>query len=286
MYGSSDSMAYVDYTKYEIRRVNILKKWYDQINDMFDYKKQEELELNKDESGKPSFPNDVCFISQMPAYGPFYMVKIGKYVGEPEEIGPSANINNAQSNADSSLNNITPDMAPNMAPNTSQNGPRNKSRKNAKKGESKEPPNDAPPENPRAKINGKIYENVSYILVSPFIYHSSMKSGNRTITFNQYFTKKCGYTMIETFIIEFPRTEYECIQMIPDNKMSPLKREILSVISRNTATMISNDLSISNIYTADIQKKLVYAGIEYIGEYEVISHTNDNTVLFGVKILD
>lgn len=52
----------------QIRRVNLKRKWYDELNERYDYDKQEQLELLCEETGKPKFPNDYCFMTHAPLY--------------------------------------------------------------------------------------------------------------------------------------------------------------------------------------------------------------------------
>ncbi len=71
----SDSNLYYEIPSLEvslaslnIKRVVIKRKWYDQIRP-FDYKKQETDEANCESTGKPVYPNDICFITRVPLYG-------------------------------------------------------------------------------------------------------------------------------------------------------------------------------------------------------------------------
>ena len=75
-YNIEQTFNLVDYKTLEICRVNKGKSWNSQLNDIFDYKLQEELELNIKENGKPSFPNNICFITHMPLYQNVYVLKI------------------------------------------------------------------------------------------------------------------------------------------------------------------------------------------------------------------
>jgi hypothetical protein len=75
----------VDYNTINIRRVDQDKKWHIQLCEPFNYDKQEELETNIDETGKPPFPNDICFITHMPIYKHCYILKVGKLVIDSTE---------------------------------------------------------------------------------------------------------------------------------------------------------------------------------------------------------
>jgi hypothetical protein len=61
-----------------VRRLNPDKPWNMQIDDVFDYNKQELLEKKSEDVGKAPFSKDVCFISQMPLYGKYNILEIGK----------------------------------------------------------------------------------------------------------------------------------------------------------------------------------------------------------------
>jgi archaellin len=68
----------IDLKQVKAMRRNPDKEWYNQINDVFDYDKQEEDERNIDETGKPAFPLNVCFITQAPLYNKAYVIKCHK----------------------------------------------------------------------------------------------------------------------------------------------------------------------------------------------------------------
>jgi len=59
-----------------LKRLNPDKDWKKQLQEPFDYKKQEDDEVKLVDEGKPKFPNDVCFISKIPLWYKFYMVRI------------------------------------------------------------------------------------------------------------------------------------------------------------------------------------------------------------------
>lgn len=66
----------VNYTKFKIRRLNPKIKWHNQLCEQFDYEKQETLEEQNSETGKPLFRNDVCFVSGIPLYNNVYLLKV------------------------------------------------------------------------------------------------------------------------------------------------------------------------------------------------------------------
>jgi hypothetical protein len=66
----------VTYDSTQVRRLDLTKPWYNQLNTPWDYKDQEKQEKNIMETGKPAFPNDVCFISQIPLHKTVYLIEV------------------------------------------------------------------------------------------------------------------------------------------------------------------------------------------------------------------
>ncbi len=65
----TSKVEYVDkFDELKIRRVNLKKKWYDELKKKYDYDEQEQVESLCEEIGKPEFPNDVCFVTHSPLY--------------------------------------------------------------------------------------------------------------------------------------------------------------------------------------------------------------------------
>jgi hypothetical protein len=194
---------------YGIRRVNKDKMWYNQIEEEFDYENQEESERQIEDTGKPSFPNDICFITRAPLYNNIYLLKVGK------------------------------------------------------------------------KGHDNVYENMSYITINSFIYHRLYKnrSGVYTYTFNEYFTNMSGYSIIETYIVQYPRQEIDVIKNIPSDKINPFKKDIMLCISKNGG--YSCDLNYNSyFYTVNIKKNIIYMGISNIHDTDILKHHNTNTIIF------
>jgi hypothetical protein len=66
----------VEYNTTQVRRLDLSKHWSNQLITPWDYKEQEDKEENIMETGKPAFPNDVCFISQTPLYDTVYLLEV------------------------------------------------------------------------------------------------------------------------------------------------------------------------------------------------------------------
>lgn len=69
-------MPELELKEVELKRLNPEKSWKEQLLEPFDYKKQEEDEINLVEEGKPKFPNDICFISKIPLWDKFYVIRV------------------------------------------------------------------------------------------------------------------------------------------------------------------------------------------------------------------
>jgi hypothetical protein len=67
---------FINFEELKVRRRDITKPWFKQLLELYDYNKQELMEKNLEFSGKPSFPNDTCFISGMPLYDKVYVLKV------------------------------------------------------------------------------------------------------------------------------------------------------------------------------------------------------------------
>jgi hypothetical protein len=66
----------VEYEDANVRRLDPAKPWHVQLKTPWDYVEQEAQEANILETGKPSFPDDVCFITKVPLYGKVYMIEV------------------------------------------------------------------------------------------------------------------------------------------------------------------------------------------------------------------
>jgi hypothetical protein len=66
----------LEFKNVELKRLNPEKSWKEQLQETFDYKKQEINEITSTEENKPKFLNDVCFISKIPLWDKFYVIKI------------------------------------------------------------------------------------------------------------------------------------------------------------------------------------------------------------------
>jgi hypothetical protein len=69
-------MPNLEFKEVELKRLNPEKSWEEQLLETFDYDKQEEEEINLVEEGKPKFPNDICFISKIPLWTQFYVIRV------------------------------------------------------------------------------------------------------------------------------------------------------------------------------------------------------------------
>ena len=82
---SSMPVVKLKFSDIKVRRINPNKHWTDTLKESFDYDKQEKLESEREETGKPPFPNDLCFISNCPLYNKAYVLEV-KYSKYNEEV--------------------------------------------------------------------------------------------------------------------------------------------------------------------------------------------------------
>lgn len=197
---------FIDINSVELRRINADKLWHVQLNEPFNYKTQEDLESNLEETGKPAFPNDVCFISRMPLYGLNYILKVKK-----------------------------------------------------------------------SKVSDVLEENVSHIPISRELYHSiiTIRKVNG-LCLNDYINTISGYDVIETYVTQYDRTELEAINMIPNDKISSLTKDLLVCISKNGI------VEKESLYTMDLDKKIIYIGLNHISDSMIKKYMNTCTILFPV----
>jgi hypothetical protein len=199
----------VDYTKYDIRRLNPNKKWYTQLQEPFNYKEQEILENDNIETGKPPFRNDVCFITGTPLYNKVYILEV-QYNGRV---------------------NKTPDSS-----------------------------------------------TKSYIFIGAFTYYMSF-IGTNAIAFLTLFFKINNISILQTFITNFARTEFDAINMIPNKLLHPMKKNIMLAISKNG--LLSQHQGCTEVfYTVDLQKNIIYVGFLNLYDGHLVKYQNTDTVLF------
>ena len=202
----------VDYNTLEICRVDKNKSWHSQINNPFNYKVQEELEMNCNETGKPSFPNNVCFITHIPLYQNVYILKIAKLLN-PDDLFPRT-------------------------------------------------------------------ADIKHIMISPLVYHSIING----FIFTEYFKLMCKYIIMEVSISDYPKTELDIITEIPDDKIHPIKKDILQCISQNGCSMVSSPNCHKKLYTINLEKKIIYLGYANFVDSIIAENIHTNTILFNYKI--
>jgi hypothetical protein len=129
------------------------------------------------------------------------------------------------------------------------------------------------------------YDNISYIMIAPYIFHILLPtSHSHSEPFKSYFKLKSGYDIIKIFISYNPRTEFQAIQLLyTNNKISSMRRDILECISLNGGYITRHDNRII-LYTININKKIIYIGLENIKEYDIYKYQHTNSVLFNYNI--
>ena len=125
--------------------------------------------------------------------------------------------------------------------------------------------------------------NVVHIMVSPSVY-SSIVNGEKYSDqhFVNYFTKKSGYSIIDTFITKFPRTEAEAIDLIPPHLITDVRRDLLKCIALNGCFFTNNE-NPDKVYTANKEKRIVYLGFRSVTDRIIMNYRFNKSVLFGFK---
>ena len=132
------------------------------------------------------------------------------------------------------------------------------------------------------KNNTNQYTNITHILVSPSVYGSMIDDdvSSKSINFVKYFNNKTNYSIIDTYIAKFPRTEINAISLIPRDKISDERRNLLRCISLN-GCLYYNDCFPKHLIAVDREKKLMYIGYKDIYDTLIVEYMNTNTILFA-----
>lgn len=134
----------------------------------------------------------------------------------------------------------------------------------------------------------KEYNNISHIMVNAFLLHVNYKlpKTKRQVKFDVYFHNYSKYTVIDKYIVKYPRSEIEAIEMIPANKIHPTKKEIMTCISKNGSYYINESYKSSKLYTINLQKNIVYIGTNSLFDQEVMQYKNTNSVIYTCHFND
>jgi hypothetical protein len=129
------------------------------------------------------------------------------------------------------------------------------------------------------KVSYKNKKNTSYILICKLLYHTPFIIDNKEVCIRTYFKLK-NIEILETYLTNIVRTESDAINIIPNNLIDPLKKEIMESISINGAyyKMIHNR---QLLYAINIKKNKVYLGMRNIYDSDIIEYKNTNTILFN-----
>ena len=133
------------------------------------------------------------------------------------------------------------------------------------------------------KNNTNQYTNITHILVSPSVYSSMIDDEDlpsKSNNFVKYFTNKSNYSIIDTYIAKFPRPEIDAIDLIPRDRISDERRNLLRCISLN-GCFYDNEYFPRTLIAVDREKKLLYAGFKDICDKRILEYTNTNTILFA-----
>jgi hypothetical protein len=135
------------------------------------------------------------------------------------------------------------------------------------------------------EFNRKIPINVDngvkcYISINSYVFHSMF--GNSYLL--EYISKK-DILINKIFISSYPRTELMVINMIPDNIINKVKKNIMRCISENGACIDKINIRDNKLITYDAEKNIIYLGLpNYIYVITAHKYKNTNTVLFSWQL--
>jgi hypothetical protein len=132
------------------------------------------------------------------------------------------------------------------------------------------------------KVSYKNKENISYILICKLLYHIPFIIDNKEVCIRTYFKLK-NIEILESYLTNIVRTERDAINIIPNNLIDPLKKEIMESISINGAYY--NHIHNKHLlYVINLKKNKVYLGMRNIYDADIIEYKNTNTILFNSVI--
>jgi hypothetical protein len=134
------------------------------------------------------------------------------------------------------------------------------------------------------EINSKIPNDSTdtkcYISVNAYIFHSMFENDYLI----RYLSKK-DISINKVFVSSYPRTELMVINMIPDDKIHKVKKNIMKCISKNGACVDKSINNNSKIFTYDAEKNIIYLGLpNYIHVITSHEYRKNNTVLFSWQL--
>jgi hypothetical protein len=102
------------------------------------------------------------------------------------------------------------------------------------------------------------------------------------MTLPNYLFKKYKILVVNKYISTYERTELMAINMIPDDSISKVKKNIMRCVSKNGACIDDRMYKFKKIFTYDIENNIIYIGVPGV-VYAITLHKfkNTNTVIFG-----
>jgi hypothetical protein len=125
--------------------------------------------------------------------------------------------------------------------------------------------------------------NNTYVVICPYVYTMAIVTLADNIILHS--NNKRKIKILNTYIVYINRSKNDVINMIPDNVIDVLKRDILNAISLNGAVSYWGH-GTNQIITFDLKKNKIYLGTRNIMTDElIVKYNNTNTVLFSYMLI-
>ena len=120
-----------------------------------------------------------------------------------------------------------------------------------------------------------------HIAINAYAFHILYE--NKSL--QEYLIRKYKIAIDNIYISEYPRTELAVIDMIPDDSITKVKKNIMRCISKNGACSQTSIYNTKKIITYDAKNNIIYLGVcDYIYVASAHIYRNTNTVLFSWEI--
>jgi hypothetical protein len=127
-------------------------------------------------------------------------------------------------------------------------------------------------------INNIPSSNKCYITINAYTMHML----HENMILPEYLSRKYKIKIVNKYISTYERTELMAINMIPDDSINKVKKNIMRCVSKNGACVDDRIYNLIRIFTYDVENNIIYVGIPGVVYAITLYHfKNTNTVIFG-----